>query len=58
MRSTTTEVSDLKAMVAIRLDETEFLDLLGWTMDDLVYALPDEVFEDNFEELLRACGED
>lgn len=55
MRPTTTEVQDIKFLIASRLDVTEFLDILGWTMFDLVEYLDPEVFEDNFEELMEAC---
>lgn len=57
MRPTTTEVQDVKFLIASRLDVTEFLDALGWTMFDLVEYLPEEVFEESFEELMSACGE-
>lgn len=56
MRPTTTKVQDIKYLIASRLDVTEFLDILGWTMFDLVEALDDEHFEENFEELMDACG--
>lgn len=48
------EVQDLKHLVASRLDVTEFLDIIGWTMFDLVEQLDPTVFEENFEELLTA----
>jgi len=56
MRPTTTEVQELKFLIASRLDVAEFLDILGWTMFDLVDNIPDDVFEENFEELMEACG--
>lgn len=56
MRPTTTEVQELKFLIASRLDVAEFLDILGWTMFDLVERISDEVFEDSFEELMDACG--
>ncbi len=40
-----TELDDLLAKISKTLDVYEFLDILGWTMDDLVNALEDEVFE-------------
>lgn len=55
MRPTTTEVQELKFLIASRLDVTEFLDLLGWTMFDLVDQLPEDIFEENFEDLMDAC---
>lgn len=56
MRPTTTNAEDIKFLVASRLDVTEFLDILGWTMFDLVEYLNPDVFEDNFHELMEACG--
>lgn len=49
----TTTTSELKDLIASRLDVTEFLDLIGFTMYDLVDAL-DTVINDNFEVLLEA----
>lgn len=46
----------LKERVARKLDVAEFLDILGWTMWELVEELPEGVFDDNAEELERACG--
>ena len=54
-RPTTTTTEDIKFLIASRLDVDEFLDILGWTMFDLVEALDQQVVEDNFEELLAAC---
>lgn len=55
MRPTTTEVQDIKFLIASRLDVEEFLDILGWTMFDLVEVL-DEQIEEKFDELMDACG--
>jgi hypothetical protein len=55
MRPTTTEVQDIKFLIASRLDVAEFLDILGWTMFDLVDNLDDSFFEDKFEDLMDAC---
>lgn len=55
MRPTTTEVEELKFLIASRLDVTEFLDILGWTMFDLVDHLPEIILEERFEDLLDAC---
>lgn len=55
MRPTTTEVQELRLLVASRLDVTEFLDILGWTIFDLVDRLEDQIFEESFEELIEAC---
>lgn len=55
MRPTTTEVQDIKFLIASRLDVTEFLDILGWTLFDLVDYLPDDVFEEKADDLLDAC---
>lgn len=57
MRPTTTEIRDVKDLIASRLDVTEFLDILGWTMFDLVAAIDDDEFEEFYDELMRACGE-
>lgn len=50
------EVEDLKELIASRLDVTEFLDALGWTMYELVDALNTEVFAEHFDDLMDACG--
>lgn len=55
MRPTTTEAQEVKFLVASRLDVTEFLDILGWTMFDLVEQLDPRVFEDHFDDLIEAC---
>jgi hypothetical protein len=54
MRPTTMTVADLKHLVASRLDVTEFLDILEWTMFDLVEVL-DDAIEEHFDDLLEAC---
>lgn len=54
MRPTTTELQELKFLIASRLDVEEFLDILGWTMYDLVDYL-DDAIEEKFEDLLDAC---
>lgn len=46
----------LKERVARKLDIAEFLDILGWTMWELVEELPDDVFDQYGDELERACG--
>lgn len=48
-------VEDLKELIASRLDPLEFLDLLGYSMWELVEKFDDEI-KDNFEELVKACG--
>lgn len=53
-RPTTMDVQDLKVLIASRLDVDEFLDIIGWTMYDLVENL-DSVIDEHFEELLKAC---
>lgn len=55
MRPTTTEVQDIKYLIASRLDVAEFLDILGWTMFDLVEEIDPQVFDDNYDELMAAC---
>jgi hypothetical protein len=48
-------IQDLKELVAAKLDVHEFLDIIGYTMFDLVEALEEEVGEYAVE-LERACG--
>jgi len=48
-------VEDLKELVASRLDVAEFLDVIGYTMYELVEALEDEI-RDNWDDLIKACG--
>jgi hypothetical protein len=52
-RPTTTE--ELQTLVANKLDVMEFLDIIGYTMYDLVEVLRAEL-DENFEELLAACN--
>lgn len=47
-------LDELKFVIARKLDVDEFLDIIGFTMFELVEALGDEI-EQNFEELLAAC---
>ncbi len=47
-------LDELKVLIATKLDVTEFLDILGWDMFDLVEEL-EEVIIENSEELLNAC---
>jgi hypothetical protein len=55
MRPTTTEVQDIKFLIASRLDVSEFLDIIGWTLFDLVEVLDDVVFDENYDALMDAC---
>lgn len=48
-------IEDLKELVASRLDVPEFLDIIGYSMWELVEALEDEIRE-HFDELTEACG--
>lgn len=48
-------VEDLKEQVAAKLDVAEFLDIIDFTMYELVEALQGEL-EEHFDELVRACG--
>lgn len=50
----TIATEELKDLIASRLDVSEFLDIIGYTMYDLVEALGDEI-DTHFEELLDAC---
>jgi hypothetical protein len=45
---------ELRLLIASKLDVSEFLDIIGWTMYDLVEAL-EEVITENSVELERAC---
>ena len=45
---------ELKALIASKLDVAEFLDILGYTIYDLVEILDTEI-RMNREELQRAC---
>lgn len=56
IRPTTTEIEEFKLYVASRLDVTEFLDVLGWSIYDLVDNLPNDLFEESFDDLMDACG--
>ena len=49
-------IDDLKLLIASKLDVVEFLDILGYSMYDLVEALEDEIFE-NQTELSKALDE-
>jgi hypothetical protein len=51
-RPTTTE--ELKCLIASKLDVAELLDIIGYTMFDLVEVLEEEI-DANFDELLKAC---
>lgn len=55
VRPTTTKTEDIKYLIASRLDVTEFMDILGWTMFDLVEKLDEEI-EEHFDEFMEACG--
>lgn len=48
-------IDDLKELVAARLDIDEFLDIIGYTLYELVEALEEEINE-HWDELVRACG--
>lgn len=55
VRPTTMSVQDLKDLIASRLDVEEFLDIIGFTMYDLVDEL-EEPINEHFHELLAACN--
>jgi hypothetical protein len=48
------ELSELKARIAAKMDITQFLDVLGYTMEDVVDLLEDSInkYSDEFEEAL------
>jgi hypothetical protein len=45
---------ELKLLIASKLDVAEFLDIIGYTMYELVEALGDEV-DEHSQELQKAC---
>lgn len=47
-------MDELKARIVAVLDVSEFLDIIGYTLADLVEVLEDEI-EENEQELDRAC---
>ena len=47
-------VDELKVLIASKLDITEFLDIIGYDLCDLVEVLEDEI-EEYQQELLSAC---
>ena len=55
MKPTTMELQDLQHLIASRLDITEFLDIIGYSMYDVVEKFPEEI-EEHFEELLKAVN--
>jgi hypothetical protein len=50
----TMHIEQLKELIAARLDPDEILDILGWTTNDLVEALEDDIqsFKDEFIEAI------
>jgi hypothetical protein len=42
-------LDELKLLIASKLDVAEFLDIIGYTMFDLVEALEDEIIENKVE---------
>jgi hypothetical protein len=53
-RPTTTDIQELKSLIASRLDVEEFLDILGWTLHDLVDVVEEQIAE-KFDEFIEAC---
>ena len=49
------ELNELKLLIAARLDVTDFLDIIGYELADLLDVLDDEL-ENHYQELLAACG--
>ena len=49
------ELNELKLLIAARLDVTDFLDIIGYELADLLEVLGDEL-EEHYQELLAACG--
>lgn len=51
------QLEELKLLVASKLDVTEFLDIIGYTMYDLVEVLDPDVFIGNYEVLMKAVDD-
>jgi hypothetical protein len=49
------DIQSLKELIAAKLDVMEFLDIIGYSMYELVDVLEEEI-EENSEELERACS--
>lgn len=47
-------LQELKSLIAAKLDVVEFLDIIGYEMDDLVEVLESEI-EEYEEQLMAAC---
>ena len=48
------EIEELKLLIVAKLDVTDFLDILGLELVDLVDKLEEEI-EEQHTELIRAC---
>jgi hypothetical protein len=48
------DIQELKARIVAGLDVVDFLDLIGFTLADLVEVLEEEI-EENYTQLDRAC---
>jgi hypothetical protein len=48
------DLNELKLLIAANLDVTDFLDIIGYELSDLLDVLDDEL-EENFSALLTAC---
>lgn len=48
------EIEELKLLIVAKLDVTDFLDILGMELVDLVDKLEEEI-EEQRQELVRAC---
>ena len=46
---------ELKFLIAAKLDVTDFLDIIGYGLADLLDVLEDEI-EENKTQLVAACG--
>ena len=47
-------LQELKILIPAKLDVTEFLDIIGYELSDLVEVLGDEI-EEHQEQLMAAC---
>jgi DNA-binding ferritin-like protein (Dps family) len=45
---------ELKLLIAAKLDVTDFLDIIGYDLADLLEVLGDEI-EENYTRLMAAC---
>lgn len=49
------DIQQLKDRIATTMDVTDFLDILGWELPDLLEVLEDQIFEEHYTRLDRAA---